>query len=313
MSQNPDLTGTLPSPLKDSHSYRRKRLTQSCPMSAKSGPDSESWIALAVGNSRLHWALFSNDSLQHTCDTLPPDPERFLASPQDWSAWQSLCPFFPQMHPFPELWAVSVVPRQTQLWQHYPRATLLERSDIPLQGMYPTLGLDRALALWSAGTTYGWPILIVDSGTALTFTGADATGVLVGGAIAPGLGLKLRSLQAGTAGLPLATLPSHLPELWATDTEKALQSGAVYEAISNLIFRTGQWLNAYPGSPIILTGGDTDLLDNYLQLWHRQISPLEWLDRLQTVPHLMLQGIAALRSQKDTIPPSKSKINPKVV
>lgn len=281
-------------------------------MPAKSSTHSEPWIALAVGNSRLHWALFSNDSLQHTCDTLPPNPERFLTLPQDWSAWQSLCPFFQQTHPYPELWVASVVPHQTQLWQHYPQATFLERSDIPLQGIYPTLGLDRALALWSAGTTYGWPILVVDSGTALTFTGADAAGVMVGGAISSGLGLKLRSLQAGTANLPLATLSPHLPELWATDTGEALQSGVVYEAIANLIFRIEQWRILYPSTQVILTGGDADVLTTYLQRWHQQVSPLEWLHHLKTAPHLILQGIATLRSQKYTILLPKSKINPKI-
>ncbi len=279
-------------------------------MSAKFCPDSASWIALAVGNSRLHWALFFKDSLQKTCHTLPPEPEVFLnALPQDWSAWQSLCPLFQQVHPYPELWVASVVPSQTQLWQHYPQATLLERSDIPLQGIYPTLGLDRAIALWQAGTAYGWPTLVLDSGTALTFTGADAERVLVGGAISPGLGLKLGSLQTGTAGLPRVTLPSHLPDLWAADTDVALQSGVVYEAIASLIFRIEQWLNVYPGTQLILTGGDADVLTAYLPLWHQQVSPLEWLYRLKTEPHLIFQGIAALRSQKHAIPAYKSKIN----
>jgi type III pantothenate kinase len=277
-------------------------------MPEKFCPNSALWIALAVGNSRLHWAMFLNNSLQHTCHTLPPEPEVFLnALPQDWSAWQSLSPLFQQVHPYPELWVASVVPLQTQLWRQYPNATLLERSDIPLQGMYPTLGLDRAITLWQAGTAYGWPTLVLDSGTALTLTGADAAGFLVGGAISPGLSLKLRSLQTGTAGLPLATLPLHLPELWARDTDVALQSGVIYEAIANLIFRIEQWLIPYPGSQITLTGGDTDVLMAYLQRWHQQISPLEWLYRLKTAPHLIFEGIAALRSQKSKIPPPNLK------
>ncbi|WP_404786587.1 pantothenate kinase [Altericista sp. CCNU0014] len=274
-------------------------------------PDSESWIALAVGNSRLHWAVFLGDRLCQSGRALPPDPQVFLdALPQTWSDWQFLCPFFQQSHPYPELWVASVVPRQTQLWQHYPQATVLERSDVSLPGMYPTLGLDRAIALWSAGKTYGWPVLVIDGGTALTLTGADAAGVFAGGSISPGLGLQLRSLQQGTAGLPLAALPDRLPALWARETDAALQSGTVYGAIAGLIFRIERWWSAYPDTQIILTGGDADVLTAYLQGWHQSVAPLEWLHRLTTEPHAILLGIATLRSQKYAMPCSESKINP---
>ena len=40
--------------------------------------------------------------------------------------------------------------------------------------MYPTLGIDRALALYSAGSTFRFPVLVIDAGTALRFTGADS-------------------------------------------------------------------------------------------------------------------------------------------
>lgn len=52
-------------------------------------------------------------------------------------------------------------------------------------------------------------ILVIDAGTALTFTAADADQRLVGGAILPGLGLQRSSLAQKTATLPrVELLPS---------------------------------------------------------------------------------------------------------
>jgi type III pantothenate kinase len=252
------------------------------------------WIALAIGNSRLHWALFVQNNIQKIDHT----PHPALDGPQDWSGWQQLCPFIAQENFYPELWVASVVPSQTQLWQHYPNVTILKRADIPLQGMYPTFGLDRAITLWSAGITYGWPVLVIDGGTALTFTGADAEGRLVGGAILPGLRLQLRSLQSQTAELPWVVLPTQLPELWATETEAAMQSGVVYGAIAGLTYRIEQWLLHHPKAPIILTGGDADFLGAYLNLWHQQQKPLPWIQSLKLDTQLLLDGIAAIRGKQ---------------
>ncbi len=281
-------------------------------MATKHSPNPDEWMALAIGNSRLHWAWFRNNCLQQTFHT--PHPNSSVL-PQDWAAWQRLCPFLQQEHLYPELWMASVVPAQTQLWQHYPDAVILERSHIPLPGTYPTLGLDRALAFWSAGMLYGWPVLVIDGGTALTLTGADAEGRFVGGAILPGLGLQLRSLQQNTAALPLVELPIQLPDLWATDTQTAMQSGVVYGAIAALTHRLEQWRSIYPESHLAITGGDTAALSDYLKAdylkqWHEQRNPNTALHHPISDPHLIFKGISALRSQKYTVLHLKSKINP---
>ena len=163
-------------------------------------------------------------------------------------------------------------------------------------GVYPTLGIDRALTLWGAGVTYGWPALVIDAGTALTLTGADATGTLVGGAILPGLGLQLRSLSQDTAALPALSLPAQLPDYWAKDTNTAIQSGVIYTVLTGLGQATMQWLNIYPNSALLLTGGDAAMLATYFQQWQSS-SELSRLNvKLITDSNLLFQGIAALVS-----------------
>jgi type III pantothenate kinase len=167
--------------------------------------------------------------------------------------------------------------------------------------MYSTLGLDRAIALYGAGTTYGWPILAIDGGTALTITGADATQVLIGGAILPGLGLQMRSLHEGTARLPLVALPTELPILWAKETETAIQSGIVWTAIAGLNAIIEQWCHSYPNSKVVLTGGDAMALNTYFKQWRSSYSN-QWSHLLKVDSHLVFRGLAALRKQSSLAP-----------
>lgn len=205
------------------------------------------WRALMIGNSRSHWAEFTGATLQKTWDTphLPPLGH-------------------PQRSPVPLIMA-SVVPAQTSLWQDDPQVRILSLKDLPLQGLYSTLGIDRALAVLGVGTEFGWPVCVIDAGTALTFTGANVNKQLVGGAILPGLGLQLSSLTEKTATLPPVSLPEILPERWATTTATAIQSGVIYTVLAGVREFIEQWQSEFPQSKIALAGGDSKQLLSYLQ------------------------------------------------
>lgn len=231
------------------------------------------WLALAIGNSRLHWAKFDDDRLQATWD----EPHR----------QQSV-----QELPEPEgvsLWIASVVPHQLQLWQTCPNVRILSLENVPIQGVYPTLGIDRALAVWGAGTQLGFPVLAIDAGTALTFTGVDEDRRLVGGAILPGLGLQLKTLTQNTANLPSIELDRSLPPRWAIDTTSALKSGVLYVLLAGLRDFIETWQQQFPGSSIVLTGGDGKLLHEALLLQFPHLA-----DRLNFDPHLIFWGMRNL-------------------
>jgi type III pantothenate kinase len=163
------------------------------------------------------------------------------------------------------LYLASVVPHQTRLWQTYPYTNQIDLDDIPLSGVYHGLGCDRALALLGAGETYGYPILVIDGGTALTFTGADANKCLIGGAILPGLGLQLESLGRGTAALPTVQVSGKLPLRWARETDTAIESGVVHTIIAGIRDFIADWQCQFPDSQVLLTGGDGGLLLSYLE------------------------------------------------
>ncbi len=262
-------------------------------------PEDKFWIALSVGNSRLHWAGFKGEVLQQSWDTphLSTTEINSLISNPDLvqkTLSSALLHYFAVTGP--EVWVASVVPGQADLWQAYPGIKIITLEQVPLQKVYPTLGVDRALALWGAGQAHGWPSLVIDAGTALTFTGADATCNLVGGAILPGLGLQVRSLAAGTAALPLIELPEQLPQRWAVSTGEAIQSGTVYTTLAGVCDFVQAWWQTYPDSWIVLTGGDSTTLYNYLKTWAaRQRRAPEWMARLIQDPYLVFGGIQSLR------------------
>lgn len=258
------------------------------------------WLALNIGNSRLHWGLFGHDKLNLTWEqphiddfsasTATPTRDRYR---EQLSAGYHLDL---NLRELPELWVASVVPEQTAFWQHYPQVHLVALEQIPLKATYPTLGIDRALALWGAGMGYGWPVLVIDGGTALTLTGADSGGALVGGAILPGLGLQLQALQHKTSALPQVSLPEQLPPRWATQTNTAIQSGIVYTLLAGIQQFVEAWWQQWPDSSILITGGDRTRLHHYLKLWLTQQSLTPpWMNQMVEDQHLILKGVRSLR------------------
>ncbi|MBD2305963.1 pantothenate kinase [Chroococcidiopsis sp. FACHB-1243] len=244
----------------------------------------EAWLGLEIGNSRLHWGWFEGEEIQVTwdtphlsrsieqqlaqCKTFADLPQEILSPIDSIISGRAVRPYLLPIY------IASVVPSQTVLWQAYPEAHVISLDKIPLLRIYPTLGIDRALAVLGAGETFGFPVLVIDAGTALTFTGADGDRCLVGGAILPGLSLQLQSLGQKTANLPSITTPEilSLPERWATNTPEAIQSGVIYTLIASIRDFVTAWGEKFPDSQICFKGGDGKLLLEYLRSLYPELT-----------------------------------------
>ncbi|BBD68762.1 Baf family transcriptional activator [Nostoc commune NIES-4072] len=247
------------------------------------------WLALEIGNSRLHWALFIGkklysawnthylaesviqqlakcQTLDHLLLAISPPHQKISRENTSSSPPSPLSP--------PPLLVASVVPSQTAIWQTYPNTRVITLDQVSLKGVYPTLGIDRALALWGAGKTWGFPMLVIDAGTALTFTAADANQCLVGGAILPGLGLQFATLGQQTGQLPLVEMQNFpsLPSRFALNTTEAIQSGVVYTILAGIKDFIEAWWQLFPNGRIAIKGGDRTLLLNYLQTLYPEIA-----------------------------------------
>ena len=263
---------------------------------------SDRWLALSIGNSRLHWAEFNGNDLQQTWDT----PHLSAADVHELIATQFVERSTASLSPLSDsdtlisLWIASVVPQQGQLWQEYAAAHFITLEQIPLAGLYLTLGIDRALAILGVIAIVGSPVLVIDAGTALTFTGADGK-QLIGGAILPGLGLQFQSLQQSTAALPNAlptalpaseerVAPPLLPPRWALNTADAIASGIIYTLLAGLQAFVNDWWQQFPASPVLLTGGDCDRLYAYLTATMPAMA-----NKLTVEPHLIFWGMRSVR------------------
>ena len=255
------------------------------------------WLALEIGNSRLHWGLFTGTTLSHTWDTdhvaesltqklcqcetlddLP--PEIFPSHVRNQQ-------IVPDKTPHPPIFLASVLPRQTAIWQNHPHVRVLTLEQIPLLNMYPTLGIDRALALWGAGKSLGFPMLVIDAGTAITFTGADTKHYLIGGAILPGLGLQFTTLRQKTGQLPqVQTEITCLPPRFALNTAEAIQSGIIYTLLAGIKDFCLSWWQLFPDAKILIKGGDHALVLKYLQFQFPEIAA-----RLIVQPNVIFWGM----------------------
>ncbi|MCT7984355.1 pantothenate kinase [Laspinema sp. A4] len=265
------------------------------------GSEQCNWLALSIGNSRLHWAWFQGEMCKQVWHTPHLDAsaaEKLINAWNRGELWHEGLEYpgplgREAIAPNPSLWIASVVPHQLALWQSYPRFNRITLDELPLLGLYPTLGIDRALALVGAANECGWPVLVVDAGTALTLTGADPEGRLVGGAILPGFGLQLQSLTENTAALPAVTFPGTLPPRWALTTVEAIASGVVYGIGSGVRDFISDWKERFPTSAVVITGGGGELLLRYFQ----ERAP-DLAKRAIAMPDLIFSGICCIKHQR---------------
>jgi type III pantothenate kinase len=252
-------------------------------MEGKSIPSE--FLCLSVGNSRLHWAWFQGEKLFQAWDS-----DRICGNEIVQKDFKEVLPssLGDRVYHIP-IYLASVVNSQTRLWQAYPQVNAIVLEQIPLKAVYPSLGIDRALAVWGAGSAYGFPCLVIDAGTALTYTSASGDRVLSGGAILPGLKLQLQSLATKTAALPEVRLPKSLPDRWSLNTPDAIASGVIYTVLAGIDYFSQAWLEEFPHGKIALTGGDGKLLNKYIQNYYPSLSAKILFD-----PHLIFWGMRSL-------------------
>jgi type III pantothenate kinase len=128
-----------------------------------------------------------------------------------------------------------------------------------------TLGVDR-IANAVAGHHYasGNYALIIDIGTCLKFDLVDPVGNYLGGSIAPGIGLRFKSMNDYTANLPLIE-EYRQTALLGDSTKNSLMSGVVNGMTAEINGFIEQYTQQFPQLTIFLTGGDAILFDKALK------------------------------------------------
>lgn len=226
-------------------------------------------LAIAIGNTRIKAVVFDHNQQILEAYAYPHDQLAMLEARLGSGD-------------FVRIAIATVVSKLITIWHDLPQTKILKTSDVPLQGLYATMGCDRALAAFGAGENYGYPVLVIDAGTAITLTGIDAEKNLFGGAIVAGLRSQFACLYQNTAALPNLEIPEILPERWGKDTTSSIQAGIAQILLAGLQAYIDDWRSQFPDSKVIITGGDGE----YLVKWGLQIDIID--------NNLIFWGISAL-------------------
>jgi len=135
--------------------------------------------------------------------------------------------------------------------------------NLPIKIIDPyEIGTDLVADATAAFIGYGGPTMVIDFGTALTFTTISRAGEILGVAIAPGLLTALKSLTGNTAQLHDVQLVSP-PSVLGKNTVHAIQSGIVLGfagLVDSMVSRTEDELGEK--LTVVATGGLSAVLKN---------------------------------------------------
>ena len=142
-----------------------------------------------------------------------------------------------------------------------------------------SVGADRVANAVAGVRKYGFPLIIVDFGTAITFDVISEKGEYIGGAIAPGTRISSEALFTRTAKLPKVEL-SKPSRVIGKNTVESIQSG-LYHGFIGMVEGILEKLFQELGGKVrvIATGGEGELFSS-------AIKTIELYD-----PDLTLEGL----------------------
>ena len=144
-----------------------------------------------------------------------------------------------------------------------------------------SIGADRLANAAAVAELYGWPAIVVDFGTAVTFDVVSERCTYIGGVIAPGLEAVTNFLYQRTALLPRLSLKEPHRAV-GTSTVEAMRSGAIFGyrgLVREILARIKAEQFSRKKVVIVATGG-------YAQLIASQVPEVAVIH-----PHLTLEGL----------------------
>ena len=255
-------------------------------------------LTIDIGNSNIVWGLFRQQTLvgHGRADTNPTRTAedygnllvhhlRSAGQVADEINDAILCSVVPALIP--------VIEQMARNLSHRKPLVVSADMDTGLTLHYADpreLGADRLVNAASAYDRYKTSLIVVDLGTATTFSVITGQGDFLGGAITPGLGIGAEALSTRTAQLPKVPLAQPMTVI-GRDTVSSIQSGLIYghaSMVDDLIARLQDELGQQ--ALVVATGGFSSLL-----------APCS--RKIQEVrPHLTLEGLELLhrRTRRQT-------------
>ncbi|MFW5760484.1 MAG: type III pantothenate kinase [Cyclobacteriaceae bacterium] len=136
---------------------------------------------------------------------------------------------------------------------------------LPIEIKYDTpqtLGVDRIAAAVGASVLYpGENVLSIDCGSCITYDLLQKGKYYLGGAISPGIHMKIKALHTFTARLPLIESKNSAP-LVGKSTEQSILSGIINGSVAEIDGMIAEYKTMYPVLKVVLCGGDALFFDS---------------------------------------------------
>lgn len=146
---------------------------------------------------------------------------------------------------------------------------LSHKTNLPFDLYYQTpetLGKDRIAAVAAAQALYpNTNVLTIDAGTCVTYDFLDDAGHYYGGAISPGIQMRLKAMHHFTAQLPLLSWAGEAASLTGESSISSMLSGAVNGLRLEVDGFIDEYKQKYPNLKVLLTGGDAALFEKDLK------------------------------------------------
>ncbi|MCC6370866.1 MAG: type III pantothenate kinase [Bacteroidia bacterium] len=150
------------------------------------------------------------------------------------------------------------------LSKHYHTILFKAQTPIPLSNLYKsalTLGSDRIAASVGAYSLYpNQNVLTIDAGTCIKYNFVNSSNQYLGGAISPGIPMRLKAMNYYTQALPLVNADMNYDKLTGESTTESLLSGALLGAACEVDAMIGRYHEEYQNLVVLVTGGDADYL-----------------------------------------------------
>jgi len=213
---------------------------------------------LLVGNSRLHWAKYSqNQSKFFHTKKEQKVPDNIDLDKLIWASVGKLPNFL------------------------LKEENEIKTKDIQLSNLPDYFGVDRALACFAALKVIENPfkkdLLIADCGTILSITKLNSNGSILGGQLIPGFLTQLKSMEQNTKNLKVPKKFDIPMKDFLINTEEAILKGVINSLASviNSLFNPAEDI-------LVICGGDSDLLAKALKTQKENII---------NTPNLVMEGM----------------------
>jgi len=226
---------------------------------------------LMIGNTRWHWATKIQEDWEYFHTT--PNPIEFKDKNYSELSWASVGP----------------IPENLKLCP----SKKINLDDIPLINLPSNLGIDRALASWSAYKKQSsfkskkQDLIVIDAGTIMSVTKITKNGVFAGGQLISGLRLQLSSMANGSLNLENPIIKTIPVETFQHETKNAMVRGAI-NGLLGLILKIFEETKL----PIWMCGGDAPIILNELKNTNIDINHS---------PNLVLEGMIDIYKKINSI------------